>query len=95
MIDLETFHHFNYVKKEELTGSLQGMRYMLKKGAIGDEDRLMVTIWPGPYCYQKTPEELKQVKDFEFSPAGVNEAGIWLNEQFVEQKDLWATAKLV
>ena len=31
MIDKEKFHVFNYVKKDEYTASMDGMRYMLKK----------------------------------------------------------------
>lgn len=35
MIDKEKFHHFNYIKKEELSGSMEGMRYMIKKISQG------------------------------------------------------------
>ena len=31
MIDKEKFHVFNYVKKDQYTASMDGMRYMLKK----------------------------------------------------------------
>ena len=31
MIDKDKFHMFNYIKKEEYTGSMEGMRYMLRK----------------------------------------------------------------
>ena len=31
MIDKEKFHVLNYVKKEEYSASMDGMRYMLKK----------------------------------------------------------------
>ena len=77
-----------------MTGSLQGMRYMLKKAAGEAGDILLVTIWPGPCGYAKTVEELKQRKEFPFTADGVQEAGAWLNEQYEVQKPLWDTVKL-
>ena len=46
MIDKEKFHVFNYVKKDEYTASMDGMRYMLKKkekeeGSVLEVARLM------------------------------------------------------
>jgi len=94
MIDKEYFHHFNYIKKEDMTGSMQGMRYMLRKETSeAGEDVLAVTIWPGPYCFAKTPPEARQRKEFAFSADGVAEAADWLNEQYVAQKPLWDSAK--
>lgn len=89
MIDKDRFHVLNYVKKEEYTASMSGMRYMLRKKTAGEETRLEVIIWPEPYCYAKTPEEKKQRKEFDFSPQGVEEAADWLNEQYSQQKPLW------
>jgi len=34
MIDKETFHPLNYIKKEEYSGSMDGMRYMLKSISV-------------------------------------------------------------
>ena len=34
MIDLTTFHPLNYIKKEEYSGSIEGMRYMLKRVSV-------------------------------------------------------------
>jgi len=89
MINKEHFHIFNYVKKEEYTASMDGMRYMLKKKDTDDGTLLEVIIWPQPYCYAKTPEENKQRTTFEFSPAGVDAAADWLNEQYELQRPLW------
>lgn len=93
MIDKERFHVLNYVKKEEYTGSMDGMRYMLKKKVQGDETKLEVIIWPEPFCYAKTEEEKKQRITFAFTPEGVSEAGDWLNEQYLAQKPLWDLSK--
>lgn len=89
MIDKEQFHIFNYIKKEEYTASMKGMRYMLKKKEKEEKAVLEVIIWPEPYCYAKTPEEKKQRMEFEFSAQGVEQAADWLNEQYEQQKPLW------
>lgn len=85
MIKAEEFNYLNYIKKEELTGSDTGMRYMLKKNG----DSIVVTIWPEPYCYAKTPEKKKIRKEVALTKDGVEEARIWLNEQHDKMKELW------
>ena len=93
MIEKEHFHILNYVKKEEYSASMDGMRYMLKKKETGDGAKLEVIIWPEPYCYAKTEDEKKQRMEFEFSQDGVEMAADWLNEQYVGQKPLWDLSK--
>lgn len=44
MIDKQTFHPLNYIKKEEYSGSMDGMRYLLKKVKSGEEDVIRVTV---------------------------------------------------
>lgn len=99
MIDYEHFHVLNYVKKEEYSGSMQGMRYMLKKKSVQtdgvEQSVLEVIIWPEPYGYAKTEEEKKQRKDFEFSEAGLQEAVQYLNCQFQEQASLWKLSRTI
>lgn len=89
MIDKETFHPLNYIKKEEYSGSMDGMRYMLKRVKSEDEDRIRVTIWPEPYGINKTPEEEKQSIDVPLSAQGVEQAADWLNEQYEAQEERW------
>ncbi len=93
MIDKEKFHVLNYVKKEEYTGSMDGMRYMLKKKEKEDGSVLEVIIWPEPYCYAKTSEEKKQRREFPFTSDGVMEAADHLNAVYQEQKPVWEQAK--
>lgn len=93
MIDKEKFHVFNYVKKEEYTASMDGMRYMLKKKEKEEGSVLEVIIWPEPYCYAKTAEENRQRTEFPFSADGVEQAADWLNEQYLQQKPLWELSK--
>lgn len=89
MIDKEKFHVLNYVKKEDYTGSMDGMRYMLKKKAAGEEMKLEVIIWPEPFGYGKTPDQKKQRKEFPFREDGLEQAVNWMNEQYEEQGALW------
>ena len=75
----------NFVKKEDLTGSYRGMRYIFQK----EEEQLAVTIYPGPFCFDKTPERKKCKKLFEFTEEGKSQAIDWLNEQYLQKKDVW------
>lgn len=80
MIDAEHFNHLNYIKKEPLTGSMDGMRYMLIKKSEGEESYMEGIVWPEPLGYAKTPEERKTRKRFSLDTTGVAEAVAWLNE---------------
>ncbi len=81
MINKEKFHVFNYIKKEEYLGSMNGMRYMLNRAEDGDIELLEAVIWPQPNSYGKTPEEKKQRQTFPLSEAGLENAVDWLNVQ--------------
>lgn len=94
MILKEEFHHLNYIKKEELTGSMKGMRYLLKKGEIDGTERLLTAVWPGPLNYAKTPAERKAAKDFPFSQEGLAEAVDWMNAYYNENSGLFSAAGL-
>lgn len=78
----------NYIKKENLTGSYQGMRYMFTK----QEEGLVVYIWPEPYCFEKTADEKKTSKVFEFSEEGKLSAIDWMNEEYENRKPEWNNA---
>lgn len=93
MIDKEKFHILNYIKKEEYSASMEGMRYMLKKKDTEEGAKLEVIIWPEPYCYARTEEEKKQRREFALTEEGVGEAAEWLNQQYTQQKPLWELSK--
>jgi len=95
MIDKENFHPLEFIKKEEYSGSMDGMRYMLKrvKGeAEGDKDRILVTVWPEPYGINATPEELKTKEYFPLDADGVADAADWLNKMAFDEADKWKAA---
>ena len=89
MIDKETFHPLNYIKKEEYSGSMDGMRYMLKRVKSGEEDKIKVTIWPEPFGIHKTPDEEKESIEVALNEEGVDEAADWLNAKYEEKKEKW------
>lgn len=93
MIDKESFHPLNYIKKEEYSGSMDGMRYMLKKAKSGEEDVIRVTIWPEPLNMIRTPEHLLESIDVPLTEQGVDQAADWLNEQYESRREYWLEKK--
>lgn len=89
MIEKEKFQVLNYVKKEDYTGSMDGMRYMLRKKTTGEESCLEVLLWPEPFCYGKTPKERKLRNEFPLSQHGLEQAIDWMNGQYESQTELW------
>lgn len=82
VIDAEHFNHLNYIKKEPLTGSMNGMRYMLKKRTEGEESYMEGIVWPEPLGYAKTPEDQKTRERFTLDAEGMAAAVDWLNEMY-------------
>ena len=87
MIDKETFHPLNFIKKEEYSGSMDGMRYLLKKVSVEGERKMRVSVWPEPFGIHKTPTEDIVSIDLPLTEEGVSEAADWLNEQYETGKD--------
>ena len=90
IIEKENFNILNFVKKDDYTGSYSGMRYLIR--SISKEE-MKVFIWPEPYAFAKTDKELISEKTFPLSNEGVEEARIYLNEQYETQKQLWELSK--
>ena len=92
MIDPDRFMSINFIKKEPLTGSYAGMRYRMVKAGENEAQVLLVTIWPEPFCFEKTEESKKQSKEFPFGSEGLKDAIAWLNEQYEAQMEFWKSA---
>lgn len=91
MFDIEHFNHLNYIKKEPLSGSKDGMRYLFMKKKEGDDTYMLGVIWPEPYGYAKTPQEQKIEKRFTLDHDGLVDAVAWLNEhchEYIRYKGL-------
>lgn len=89
MLEKETFHPLNYIKKEEFSGSMEGMRYMLKKVKSGEEDVIKVTIWPEPLNMLRTPERLRDSIEVPLTDEGVEQAVNWINERYESRREYW------
>ncbi len=65
-----------YLKAERYSGSCDGKRFFLEKFKENEDadPQLRVCIWPEPYGYDNTAEELKSYTFYEFSQAGLDEA---------------------
>ena len=46
-----------------------------------ERNTLGVWVWPEPFSFEKTPEEKKIFKEFDFKEDGVIEGLKWINEQ--------------
>ena len=82
MLSREDFLSLNFVRKEDFTGSHQGMRFMLHQEAVDEEKKLKVYIWSEPCGFEATPDEEKVSGLFEFSEDGLSQAIGWMNEHY-------------
>ena len=82
MIQRDDILSMEYLKKTEFTGCHQGMRYRLEQTQAPEDPeggkKLMVTVWPEPFNYFKTPEEKKKRAYFSFDEDGVVDAVGWM-----------------
>ena len=87
MLTRTDFLSLNFVKKEDFTGSYQGMRFMLRSETIEDEKKLKVYLWSEPYGFDATPDEQKIASLFSFDEEGLNQAIDWMNTQYEEVRN--------
>ena len=82
MLTRENFLSLNFVKKEDFTGSYKGVRFLLRKEVLDDENKLRVYYWSEPLGFEATNNEDKLTKLFEFSNEGMDDAIQWMNENY-------------
>ncbi|MDO5538566.1 MAG: GNAT family acetyltransferase [Eubacteriales bacterium] len=75
---IEKMLPFQFVKKSPFYGSWKGMNYRI----IAKEGKLETCVFPGPYIFDKTPEEKKTYAIFDFSEEGYDAAIDFLNKEF-------------
>lgn len=96
--DFDTFKITFYDYGKPFLGSYNGVNYRLARNPLEDvhslsEDKrpeatLKATVWPEPFCYDKTEEKLKESKEFPYSTEGKTEAIAWLNEKCKADKNI-------
>ena len=82
----------SFLKKTRYTGEKGKMRFLMEKSSLqtgedgegAEETKLRVCVWPEPFAYDRTEEDLKQDSYFEFSDSGIEEAIKWLNTKLHE-----------
>lgn len=105
MITREQLYVLDYYKKNTYMGSDGPLYFRIyrieetssetKEGEAA-QSLLEAVCWPGPFIYDKTPEEHKHFKRFEYSEEGMEEIISWLmkekillsesKEKFIKEK---------
>lgn len=79
MLTYDDALNMNYYKKTSFTGWMGSLRY--KIAMDGDETKQFhVWIWPAPYNFESTADELKQEAFFPFNEEGRRQSVDWVNE---------------
>lgn len=94
MIERIDLFQIPFYKKTCYTGSYLGMHYKIEHVKEEDNECLRATTWPGPYCYASTDDSKKTSADFAFTTEGIDEACVWLNEQYEAHTDIWSTVHM-
>lgn len=81
MIQKKDIASLPFLKKTTFKGSYQGMRFWIQKKEEDGKTFIEVITWNGPFCYEKTSEEEKERKQFEFKEEELDAVVEWLNEQ--------------
>lgn len=89
LYDVKSF----YSKKAVLKASFEGMRYQVEQAEEDGEKYLRATIWPEPFCFEKTAEEKKQFQQFTYSEEGLDEVYQWLCDKYEEEMERWEHAR--
>ncbi len=87
MIDGKLIH--KSLKKMPYSGSYHGMRYYLTV-----EDNILKTyVYPEPFCFEKTPEEQKILKEIPYDDTAADAAVKWLEALYEERRSEWEEAE--
>lgn len=82
MITYDEVLNLNYYKKTAYTGWTNGMRFRIIRETPEDAEAIFhAWVWPGPYIFDITPNELKLDATFPFSEEGKIQVVDWLNAQ--------------
>jgi hypothetical protein len=82
LYDIKSF----YNKKAVLKASFGGMRYQVEQVEEEEQKLLCATVWPEPFCFEKTPDDKKQVKQFEYSEEGLDAVYVWLCQKYEQER---------
>ena len=81
----QTFLILTSIKKNVFTAATKACITALKKYAPEEGDTvLQVTVWPGPYNFDTTPDEQKTSASYPFTDDGLTEVCDYLNKFHTE-----------
>lgn len=87
IVSKDKLKHYN---KGNYSGSYFGMRYYICGKSLDDETKfLSLCVWPEPYNFSSTKEELKEYFEFEFTEEGLEKLENQVNAVYVEKEDFW------
>lgn len=89
MLKSSDLFHIPYYNKTKFTGSISGMRYSIEKATEGDATVFKVWVFPGPFCFEKTADDVKYYQTFEFEEESLPKIADWLNKQYESRADDW------
>ncbi|MDD7403286.1 MAG: hypothetical protein SO170_03865 [Butyribacter sp.] len=89
LYDVATF----YKKGAVLKASYEGMRYQVERAGAEEEYCLKVSVWPEPFCYEKTQQDKIEAKEFAYSEEGLDEVYTWLCNKYEEEQERWEHAR--
>lgn len=87
--DIKSF----YNKKAKLKAGFKGMRYQVEQ--TGDSDGVMhlkASVWPEPFCYEKTPDRYKLSQEFAYNESGLDDAYNWICTCYENDTRRWEHA---
>lgn len=93
MLKSTDLFHLPFYKKSPYTGSMDGMRFYIEKATENETDIFQVWIFPGPFCFEKTADSLKESKTFAFTEESIALIADWLNGQYSQRPDYWGQHK--
>lgn len=92
MLTYDEVLNLNYYKKTTYTGWMKPLRFLIKQEKPEEGDPIFhAWVWPGPYIFDLTKDELKIDKTAPFSEEGKKEIVDWINEQYTLHKDEWSS----
>lgn len=90
LYDVKSF----YNKKAVLKASFRGMRYQVEQFLESEESdkTLRATVWPEPFCFEKTADEKKTVQEFPYTEEGLDQVYDWLCQTYEQRQEEWEQA---
>ncbi len=95
MLKSSDLYHLAFYQKSNYTGSIDGMRYYIGKDAAAEPPVFRVWIFPGPFCFEKTADDVKESKTFPFTEDSIPLIASWLNTQYHTRADYWHMHKSI